>query len=181
MPRERRIENDRRPVPIDELLAARQPEDQLGLRIVEHAPYELLDRRDRRPADELASHERERLSCVGPREEQACDEPQREEDARAGEDRAGRVGRRNPRQVEERGVEREGHDEGGSRDEDGQEQAAPCVAGPQEANREVGQQPYPPGHLEHTLDVAKDVGGIRRVDGECRIGGARADTAPRHR
>ena len=164
-------------MPVDELLAARQPEDQLGLRIVEHAPYELLDGGDRRPADELAGHERERLSCVGAREEQAGDEPERDEDARAGEDRAGGVGRRNSRQVEERGVEREGHDEGGSRDEDGEKQAAPCVARPQEASREVEQQRDPPGQLEHTLDVAEDVGGIRRVDCECRVGGARADAA----
>ena len=141
---ERRIESEGRPVPVDELLAPRQPEEQLGLRIVEHAPYELLDGGDRRASHELTGHERERLACVGAGEEQACDEPQREEDARAREDRAGGVRRLNAREVEERRVQREGHDEGGGREEDRQQQAAPRVARPQESSREVEEQARPP-------------------------------------
>ena len=69
LPLVRRIEDDGRTVPVHELLAARQPEGQSGLRIVQHAAYELLDGRDRRTPDEPARHERERLSCVGLREE----------------------------------------------------------------------------------------------------------------
>ena len=89
-----RVQDGGGPVPVHEMPAARQPEDQPGLRIVEYAPNELLDGRDGRPTDQLASHECERLPRVGPREEQAGDEPQRKEDARACGDRQGRVTRR---------------------------------------------------------------------------------------
>src|SRR5207244_12047948 len=93
-------------------------------------------------------------------------EAQREEKPRAREDRARGGERRDGGKVEDRCVDGERGDEGGSRDEDGKEQPAPCMARPQETRRKVEEQRDPPGVLKRTLDVAERRRHIRRVDDE---------------
>src|SRR5262249_48114742 len=122
-------------------------------------------------------HERERIPGVSPREEQTSDEPQREEDARAREDRACGVARRNSRELEDHRVDGEGRDEWHGSGEDGKEQATPRVAGPGETRRKVEQQPHSPGGRECTLDMAKDLGGVRGIRNERGVGRASADAA----